>query len=79
MLKRVQRRQTTTSFLSDDRSESFRGLYTRYSGLTDYVDRLEPAVITAMYKDQKDASTFYPNVGLFFNEFAFVYATGLHK
>lgn len=54
------------------------GLYEKYQTLSNYVDRLEPAVITMMYKDYKSSATFYPNVGLFFNEFALVYSASLN-
>jgi hypothetical protein len=54
------------------------GLYEKYKRLNQYVDKLEPAVITMMYKEFKNGSTFYPNVGLFFNEFALIYSSSIH-
>lgn len=49
-------------------------LHDRYKSIGTLVDRLEPAVISMMYKEYKGPSTFYPNVGLFFNEFALIYS-----
>lgn len=51
------------------------GLYEKYKNLSAFVDSLEPSVITMMYKEYKNSYTFYPNIGLFFNEFALIYSS----
>lgn len=60
--------------MTDDDQVARRSLFDKYSKVSGRVDRLEPSVITMMYKEFKGPSTYYPNIGLFFNEFALVYA-----
>ncbi len=60
--------------LEDSIAEAKAAVHDRYKSIGYIVDRLEPAVISMMYKEYKGPSTFYPNVGLFFNEFALIYA-----
>lgn len=55
------------------------GLHDKYRALAAYVDKLEPAAISLMYKEYKSAHTFYPTLGLFFNEFALAYTTNAHQ
>ena len=54
-------------------------LYEKYKNLVPYVERIEPSSITMMYKEYKSKTTFYPNIGLFFNEFALIYSTNLQS
>lgn len=63
--------------MHEDKSH-FAGLYEHYGYLGAYVAKLEPTVITQMYKDFKSEKTFYPNVGIFFNEFALIYSANAH-
>ena len=56
-----------------------RGLFKKYTDLHQLIDRLEPAVITRMYKEFKNGHTFFPNLGIFFNEFALVYSATVVK
>lgn len=60
--------------LEDSIAEAKAALHDRYKIVPIIVDRLEPAVISMMYKEYKGARTFYPNIGLFFNEFALIYS-----
>jgi hypothetical protein len=61
---------------ADDKSRA--NLYSKYLALFKTVERLEPSTITMMYKEYNNASTFYPHIGIFFNEFALVYCSNLH-
>lgn len=54
------------------------GLYAKYDSLPKTIERLEPAAIAQLYKEYKSPCTFFPNIGLFFNEFALVYASTLN-
>jgi hypothetical protein len=54
-------------------------LYEKYKTIHQYIDKLEPSVITMMYKEFKQENTFYPNIGVFFNEFALVYSANLNS
>jgi len=53
------------------------GLYEKYKSLGAFVDALEPSVITMMYKEYKNNYTFFPNIGLFFNEFSLIYTSNM--
>lgn len=55
------------------------GLHDKYKALLAYVDKLEPSSISLMYKEYKGVHTFYPSLGLFFNEFALAYATNANQ
>lgn len=59
--------------------EHLSNLYKKYLHLNSKIDRLEPATITQLYKEHSGPSTFYPNIGIFFNEFALIYAVGLNS
>lgn len=54
--------------------EARRTLYQKYVALGPYVSQLEPSIISMMYKEYNGPNTFYPNIGLFFNEFALIYS-----
>lgn len=54
------------------------GMYKKYSKLHTIIERLEPAVITMMYKEIKNGNVFFPNLGIFFNEFALVYSSSIN-
>ena len=56
----------------------YQGLYEKYTTIGSFVDKLEPVVISMMYKEFKNDSTFYPNLGIFFNEFALIYSATLN-
>jgi len=66
-----------SSFGSSDRAHQ--GLYEKYASLARFVDKLEPSTVTSIYKEHKNAQTFYPGLGIFFNEFALVYASNTNK
>jgi len=53
-------------------------LYQKYKTLSPFVDRFEPPTITQMYKEYKGPSTYYPTLGLFFNEFALIYSATMN-
>ena len=55
-----------------------KGLYEKYAALVRTIDKLEPAAITLLYKEYRGPCTFFPNLGIFFNEFALVYAVTLN-
>jgi len=42
--------------------------------LTHTVEKLEPNAIAMIYKEYKQENTFYPGLGIFFNEFALFYS-----
>jgi hypothetical protein len=66
--------------MTKDVSEKSRhDMFQKYKTLQSHLDHLEPPVITSMYKEYKSAATFYPTVGVFFDEFALVYACSLHS
>ena len=54
--------------------ESKKGLYEKYLHLLTKIEKLEPNIIAMLYKEYKNRQTFYPNLGLFFNEFALIYS-----
>jgi len=54
-------------------------LYEKYIHLIRYVDRLEPTYVASIFKDYKGPNTFYPQIGLFFSEFAVAYCFNLHQ
>jgi len=58
----------------DCETKATTGLFQKYTTLGPTVNALEPSIISMMYKEFKGPNTFYPNIGLFFNEFALVYA-----
>lgn len=62
--------------MPEDQASS-KGLYDKYVSLTETVNALEPSIISMVYKEFKGPNTFYPNIGLFFNEFALVYACSI--
>jgi len=45
----------------------------RYKQLGKFIDKLEPVVISLMYKEYKGENTFFPTLGIYFNEFALFY------
>lgn len=55
------------------------GLHDKYKHLAAYIEKLEPSTVTQMYKEYKSANTFFPNLGLFFNEFALVYSVNANQ
>jgi hypothetical protein len=59
--------------------EHYSSLYQKYIHLSHKIDRLEPATITQLYKEHSGPATFYPNIGIFFNEFALIYAVTLNS
>jgi hypothetical protein len=59
--------------------EHFSNLYKKYVNLSSKIDRLEPSTITQLYKEHSGPATFYPNIGIFFNEFALIYAVTLNS
>ena len=59
--------------------DHFLSLYYKYVNLSSTIDRLEPATITQLYKEHSGPATFYPNIGIFFNEFALIYAVTLNS
>lgn len=54
-------------------------LFAKYEALLPKVEALEPSVVSMMYKEVKSPFTFYPNVGIFFNEFALCYCASLNS
>ena len=54
------------------------GLYKKYTDLGPYIDRFEPSVITNIYKEIKAGRNFFPNLGIFFNEFSLFYIINLY-
>jgi len=46
--------------------------------LGSFIESLEPIVVSMIYKEYKNESTFFPNLGIFFNEFALIY-TAVNK
>jgi len=54
-------------------------LFSHYEMLSTHIDTLEPSTVTSMYKEYKGASTFYPTIGIFFNEFALVYSVSMNR
>jgi hypothetical protein len=54
-------------------------LYEKYKSLGPFVQRFEPPTITMMYKEYKGPMTFYPTLGLFFNEFALMYTATMNN
>ena len=48
-------------------------VYKKYLSLKNL--SLEPAVVSMVYKAYKSKHTFYPGLGIFFNEFALFYLT----
>jgi hypothetical protein len=65
--------------MSREQPTAREGLHDKYKALAHYVDKLEPSAISLMYKEYKSAQTFYPTLGIFFNEFALVYATSSNQ
>lgn len=50
------------------------GLYHKYKLLSQKIEKLEPNTIAMIYKEYKDPMTFFPNLGIYFNEFALFYS-----
>lgn len=61
-----------------DRADQMHLLYRKYEHIQATVQHLEPSTVSMMYKEVQHAHTFFPNVGLFFNEFALCYCASLN-
>lgn len=51
------------------------GLHKKYITLSSVIEKLEPNMVAMMYKEYKNNNiSFFPNLGIFFNEFALIYS-----